>query len=177
MIEGRGERVEVAARVRARALYLFQRRVGGRVADDARGQGRRLCRVAFGESKVEKDNLAARAELEVLRLDVAVYDRRLLRVQVVERVEELVGPCEHLRGGGQAALALAPHLFDVGAFDELHDEELTVAFREVVAHARERRVRETREQSGLSLELTTQFFVAERSLFERDRRIEAFVRR
>src|SRR2546423_8188252 len=119
MIESRGERVEVAARVRARALYLFERRVGGRVADDARGQWRRLRRVAFGESEVEKDNLAARAELQVLRFDVAMYDGRRLRVQVVERVEELVGPCEHLRGGERAAFALAPHLFNVGAFDGL----------------------------------------------------------
>src|SRR2546423_15239902 len=100
MIEGRGERVEVAARVRARALYLFQRRVGGRVADDTRGQGRRLRRVAFGESEVEKDNLAARAELEVLRLDVAGYDGGLLRGQGVGGVEEFVGPRQDLPGGG-----------------------------------------------------------------------------
>src|SRR5947209_16300849 len=79
MIKGRGERVEIATRVRACALNLFKRRVVARVAIDARGQARvGLRRRAFGQTEVEQNDLPARRELQVLRLDVAVYDRRLV---------------------------------------------------------------------------------------------------
>ncbi len=98
-------------------------------------------------------------------------------MQVVERVEQLVGPFENLREGERAARARAPHLFEVGAADELHDEELPRAFVEVVAHAGQRRVRKPGEQTRLALELPPEFLAVERRFLERDGRVQALVQR
>src|SRR5947209_13467703 len=140
MVESRAQRVEVTARVCAAALHLLDGRVVERVAEDAaRGGDARLQGRALRESEVEQDDLVARQKLQVLRLDVAVYDRRRLCVQVVERVEELVGPSEHLREG-EGGAASFQHLGEVFARNVLHDEELPLALLEVVADARKSRV-------------------------------------
>src|SRR5947209_12213342 len=173
MVESRAQRVEVTARVCAAALHLLDGRVVERVAEDAaRGGDARLQGRPLRESEVEQDDLIARQKLQVLRLDVAVYDRRMLRVQVVERVEELIGPSEHLRDGERTA-APFQHLGEVFARNVLHDEELPLALVEVVADARERRVPKVVEESRLALEGFAQVCVVEESFFQRDGPAEA----
>ncbi len=178
VIEGRAQAIEVAARVGAGALHLFERGVVARVAEDARvgvGGGVRLRGQALRQPEVEEHDLAARRELEVLRLDVAVDDGRLVRVQVVERVEQLVGPAQRVRRREGAAFALLEQLREVGALDELHDEELAGLFDEVVAHFRQRGVAQVVQEVRLALEGFAQGGVVEEGLLDGDRAAEALV--
>ncbi len=94
---------------------------------------------ALCEAEVEQDDLAARRELQVLRLDVAVHDRRVLGVQVVERVEQAVGPAEDLLDGKSPAARLEQRR-EVASRDELHHQELVGVDAEVVHHHGERRM-------------------------------------
>src|ERR1051325_1764519 len=95
--------------------------------------------ITHRDMKPQKRKLPARGQLQILRFNIAVNNRRLLRVQIVERIEQLVGPLHHVVQGKRAALLLE-HLFQVRAGDKLHDEKLPGPFREVVDHAGQRRV-------------------------------------
>ena len=78
------------------AADLLERRVARRVADEAaRRQLRRRLGRALREAEVDQHEVPALVQLQVVRLDVPVDDRRLVRVQVLERVEQLVGPPKH----------------------------------------------------------------------------------
>jgi hypothetical protein len=60
-------------------------------------------------------------------------DRRLMTVQVLERVKQLVRPAEYLITG-EGLAAAGEDLTEVRAFDELHDHVLTCALIEMVKH-------------------------------------------
>ncbi len=90
-------------------------------------------------------------QLQVLRLDVAVNDRRILRVQVCQRIEELVGPFENLVGVNRLPRALH-HGREVVARNVLHDEESPFPLDEVVHDDRDSTVSEPVEDRGLALE-------------------------
>ena len=94
MIERRGQTVEIAARLCARALNLLKRRVVWRVAENAarRGDTGDLPGKAFGKSEVEQDDLPFIGELQILWLDVSMNGGRVLVVQIDERVQQLVRP-------------------------------------------------------------------------------------
>src|SRR5438552_6841047 len=90
MKQRRGQRIDVAARVRAQSLHLLERRVIRRVTEDTRRSRdhRRLPGISLRQAKVEQHNLATRSQLQILWLDIAVDDFRILGVQVVERIAE-----------------------------------------------------------------------------------------
>src|SRR6185369_15966508 len=118
----------------------------------------------FRKTKVEQDDLAAPSQFHVLRLDVAVNDLRILCMQIVERVQQLVRPCQNLIGRKWSSFA-SHHLRQIVTGDELHHEKLAVAFGKMVADARQRRMMQTRQKSGLSFKLLSQTLVRKQRLF------------
>src|SRR5580765_6207832 len=143
MIKGRGQRVEVASWVGAGTLDLFERRVISRVAKNAfrRSLVTRICRIAFCQTKIEQDDLVPCGELQVLRLDIAVYDRDRLVMQEVERVQELIGPLQNTINLERRTAF--EHVRKVLARNIFHDEKLHILFKKMVADTRKRSVFET----------------------------------
>src|ERR1043165_5819552 len=92
-------------------------------------------------------------------------DLRILRVEIVERVKQLVRPGQHLIDGKWSP-SPRHHLRQIIAGDKLHYEKLAISFGKMVTHARQRRMMQTREQTCLALELFAQTFVGKQRLFE-----------
>src|ERR1041384_4654108 len=103
-----------------------------------------------------------------------MYDRRFLRVQIIERIEQLIGPSQHFRRR-ESAPALREQFRHVVARNKLHHEELPVALREMIAHAGHRRVPETGEQPRFTFKSFAQELLGEETLFERDGVAEALI--
>src|ERR1051325_5588666 len=103
-------------------------------------------------------------------------DLRILCVQVVERIEQLISPRQNLIHRKRTAFTIH-HLRQVVAGDELHDEKLSVAFGKMVADARQCGMMQTSEEPRLALELFTQAFFRKERLFQRYRRVEALIDR
>src|SRR6201999_4315274 len=97
MIKRCAERIEIAALMGALDQNLSERRIDTRVPRQApvSVDSRHLSNGAFRESEVEQEDLSTRGHLQVCRLDVTVKDRRFLRVQVLEKLQQLDGPVEH----------------------------------------------------------------------------------
>jgi hypothetical protein len=131
-------------------------------------------RLTLGQAEVEEDDLAGASQFQVLGLDISVNDGRPMRMQILQRIEQLIGPLQYLiaikRPASEFQLC-----GEVITGDELHDKELAIAFDEVIADSGESDVMEAGEQSGFALEGARQLFVAEEGLLERDRRSQAEV--
>ena len=99
---------------------------------------------------------------------------RILGVQIVECVTKLIGPTQHfiLR---KRRVAMRLHFRQVLSRDVLHHQELTIAFVEMVADARQRRVMQPRQQTRLALELLAQLLIGKKRFFQRHRRIKPLV--
>ena len=79
-------------------------------------------------------------------------DLRILGVQIIERIEKLIGPRQYLIRRKGAAFARY-HLGQIIARNKLHYEKLTVAFGKVVAHTRQGGMVHARQQPCLPLKL------------------------
>ena len=101
-------------------------------------------------------------------------DLRILRVQVVERVEQLIRPRQNLIRRKRTALA-RHHLRQIVAGDELHHEKLAVAFGKMVADARQCGMMQASQQSRLAFELLAQTLVGKQRLFQRHCGIETLI--
>src|SRR5262245_14858410 len=135
----------------------------------ARRRGR-----VFRQAEIDQEEFAARRELEVLWLDVAMNHRRVLAVNVVQRVEQPLSPFHHLPGcERRASFIQAPseQRAEVVAFYEIHDQELPAAFYEMVLDLRQRGMTQAGQRRGFALELLAQALpvFAEEGLFDRDR--------
>ena len=118
--------------------------------------------------------MSAWRQFQVLRLDVAMDDLRILRVEVIERVEQLIRPGQDLIRRKRSALAR--HLLrEIIARDELHDEKLTVALGKMVADSRKRGMMQPRQESCLTFKLLAQTFIGKQRLFQRHCRIESLI--
>lgn len=119
------ERIEIATHVDTAALNLLERRVLWRIAHQA-VPSRRLCLgpgKTLGKPEIEQDELPTRPWFEVLRLDVAVDDRWDLGVEIVQSVEQLVGPKQHRIQVEWATSLLVKRAY-VRAGNELHEQKL-----------------------------------------------------
>src|SRR5215216_773487 len=103
-------------------------------------------------------------------------DLRILRVQVVERVEQLIRPRQNLVRGKWTSFAIH-HLRQIIAGDELHHEKLAIAFGKMVADARQCGMMQASEEPRLTLELFAQAFFGKKRLFQRHGGIEALINR
>src|SRR5690242_271714 len=101
-------------------------------------------------------------------------DLRFLCVQIIERVEQLIRPRQHLVGGKRTSFT-RHHLRQVVAGDVLHHEKLPVGFGKMVADARQRGMMQTCEQPRFAFELFAQTFVGKERLFQRDGGIETLI--
>ena len=101
-------------------------------------------------------------------------DLRILRVEVVERIEQLIRPRQNLVDGKWTSFAIH-HLRQIIAGDELHHEKLSITFREMVADTRQCRMMQAREESGLAFKLLSQAFLGKQRLFQRDRGVETLI--
>src|SRR5262245_9674435 len=105
-----------------------------------------------------------------MRLDVAMNDWRLLSVNIVESVEQRLGPCRHLPAI-EGPVTPNQQREEVGARNELHHQKLPSAFDEMITHPGQRGVAQSRHHSRLALELLAQYSLlfAEEGLFDRHR--------
>lgn len=117
-----------------------------RVSEDA---SRRLAGITtvrvrriLGQPEIKQDDVVLVRELQILRLDVTVDDRRLVRVQVSKRVEKLIRPEHHPAYGERLIRGLKPRR-KVVARDVFHHEILISAVNKVVADLRKDRMPQT----------------------------------
>ena len=101
---------------------------------------------------------------------------RLLRVKIVERIEQLIRPRQNLIRRKRTSFT-SHHLREIIAWDKLHYEELAIAFRKMVAHARQRGMVQTCKKSRLTLELFAQAFVGKQCFLQRNGGIETLIDR
>ncbi len=130
MIEGCRQRIEVARWAGAGPLYLLKRGILRRIANGTdralagRGKGRDVC-CTFGKAKIKQHNGPFRGKFQILWLDVTVNNRRILLVQIVERMEYLLPPLKHLFQGKRLTL-LNEEIGQVVALDEIHYKKLPI---------------------------------------------------
>jgi len=98
MIKGGAESIDVALWSRALILYLFQRRIAPRIPKDTGGRvaAGQIRRLRFGQSKIEQSNLAAGGNFKIVRFDVTMNYLAVAGMQVDERIQQLIGPGNHL---------------------------------------------------------------------------------
>src|SRR5262249_21975451 len=95
-------------RRRTPAAELFRRRIPWRESEDALVDGRPIAnerRMAFGKPEIQQYEFAARSEPQIRRFDVAVDDRRHLRVQVGEEIEYRERPRHDILEGARTLAA------------------------------------------------------------------------
>src|SRR5215213_1067141 len=128
LVEQHAERPDVGALVGLSRRELFGREVFDG-ADDAAGLRERGARAALRDAEVEQLDLALRAYLYVVRLDVAVYDA--VRVYVRDGVHQRGEDSQRL---GRRQRAVGSHaVAERVAVNVLHDDAgLALDFREVV---------------------------------------------
>src|SRR3989442_6706127 len=176
MIERCRQRIEVTARVGAQALNLLKRRVVGRVPKKTRGsrRARKVSRLPFCETKIQQNDLSSGGEFQVLRFDIAVNDLRVLRMQIIERIKQLVRRGKDLIRRKRSA-PLSANRRQIVSCDVLHHEKLSVTFRKVVTNARERRMMQTGQQTCFPFKLLSQLFLCKQSFLQRDGGIQSLI--
>jgi hypothetical protein len=98
-------------------------------------------------------------QLQILRFDVAVYDRGLVRVKVRKCVKELVRP-EHSPAQRKGFPGGFEPFGKVVAGYMFHYQELIVALREVIAYLRENRMTKASKDPRFTLEGTAKNLIA-----------------
>ena len=168
--------VQIAACVGAGAFDLLRWRVALGVGQQAAlGGGRRtFASEALGQAEVQQHDRAVGFKLDILRLDVAMHDRRLQRVQIVQHVEHLVAPGQHLLERVRRA-ALGQLLGQIATTHKLHHQILPVGSREMVDHRGQRRVLKVGQQAGFALELAADAVADAQQPLERNTPAEALV--
>jgi hypothetical protein len=109
-----------------------------------------------------------------LRLDIAMDDLRILGMEIVERVAELIGPTDNLIFR-KRTVSFGEHRGQIFASDVLHDQELSFGFVEVIADSRQGLMMKPRQQASFTFELLAQLFVGEERFFEGYDGVKAFV--
>ncbi len=96
-----------------------------------------------------------------------MIDRRVLRVQIVERVEKLVEPTDDVIDR-ERRLKLLEHVAKLFAFNKFHDKELPVLVRKVITDVRDDLVLDLRQKLGLAFERRLdQFLLLRAGSFDR----------
>ena len=158
MIEGCAERIDIGARVGVAgvAAVLLQRRVGHRAA--ALHDRHRAALVGLhqlDQAEIDQLDHAARGQLDVGGLDVAVQHLRILRVQIGERVAQLIDPADD--GVLFEKRISPPRIFDELAQilpgHEVHHQIFAAVLLEEVGDFGQVGVIEPRQNAGFAVEL------------------------
>ena len=180
VVQRRADGVHVAARIGLSPQNLLEGRIREGVAKHAavrRWRGGFLW-PAFGEAEVQEDDLAARRPLQICGFDVPVNDRRLVVVQVGQRVEHGPGPNDDL-GRWKTRSTMVEQLAEVIALDELHDQELRLALDEIIDDDRQRGMAQCGKKLRLAFERAIGVNTREPALLDGDRvlqpRVDRFV--
>ena len=122
-----------------------------------------------GQAEVHELHAPTLGQDQVRRLDVAVDDGRVLRVQVRERLGRLGEVGEHARRRQTGSAPLAQQPRKVGAVHPVHRHDVPVAVEEVLSHQRQRRMGGNRKQDARLVEqLVAQPLVAHLADLQRD---------
>ena len=89
-------------------------------------------------------------KLDVVRLDVAMYDLWVVAVEIFHHSKKLIRPCQDVRLG-EWSLPCTQLSCQVIASDKLENERDRVAGDNNVLHSRKRRVDEALKNPGLTL--------------------------
>src|SRR5688500_19547936 len=104
-------------------------------------------------------------------------DRRLMRMQIRERVKQLVRP-KHHPTQRERLLCRLEAFRKIVARDMFHDEVLLFALAEMVANLRQNRMTHSRENSSLAFERIAQHLVTrEKSTLQRHRAPKPLIHR
>src|SRR5690606_34403851 len=104
-------------------------------------------------AKVQENDVILIRQLQVLRLDIAMDDRRLMRMKVSQGVKQLVCPEHHPADGKRLIRGLEPRR-KIVTRDVFHHEILIAAINEMVADLRKDRMPEACKDPRLALERT-----------------------
>src|ERR1700730_15136768 len=178
MVKRRRQRVEVAARISTQSLDLLERRVVWRVTKDARGRSdaRQFMNLPLGQAEVKQDDLPASRKLQILRLDIPMHNLRILGMQVIQGVEQLIRPGSHLFLRKWPA-AFCDDRGQIVARNILHHQKFPTAFCKVIAYSRQCRMMQTSQQTRLSLELSAQSLIGKQRLFQGYRGVQSLIDR
>lgn len=102
------------------------------------------------EAEVEQDKLAGPRSIDVVRLQIAMDDRRIAAVQIRERTSERYRTAYEFVFRDR--FAPVERVREVLAFNVLHDEELSGGLRKVVDDDRQRRMPQRGEQARFAFE-------------------------
>ncbi len=156
MVKGGAQSIDIAANAGVIGILtiLFRRCVTGR--DSECRCGGLGGRVDLRQPEIGQVGPVVFADDDILRLDIAMNDRRVLPVQVLERLADLVGPDQQVflgNGFPQCLQGMLQHVCQVGAGDVIHRQALHVGFKEVGTHARQVGVVQPGQDARFPLEL------------------------
>ena len=115
---------------------------------------------------------------QVRGLDVAVHDRRLLRVQEHQRLGGLSEVRHHARGRQARCAPLSHDPCKVGPVDPVHCHDVLVLDEEVLTDERQRRMRlETQQHARLAKQLLARLLAAHPPDLQRDHALVTLVER
>src|SRR5207244_1470092 len=130
----------------------------------------------LGSFVIQSVNCALRRHCQIRWFYIAMNDRRISRMQFFQSIEQLVGPIEHL-GHGKGLLSQFEQLSQVMTWNKLHDQELSVAVREVIHHPRQGRMAEICQQLSFASESASLFVSCRESFLDRNHATEILVHR
>ena len=169
---GRGQRVNIAGARR----HSASGELGGPEPGSARAAPRRVG--SRRETEVDELDAPASRQDQVRRLHVAVDHRRVLGVQVSQRLSRLGEIGEHAGGRQARAPAIAEQRGQVDAVDPVHRHDVAVGLEEVLAHEREGRVwRDGEQDARLAKQLLARVPIADLADLQRDEAIVLAVER
>src|SRR5581483_8948030 len=169
MMHRGGKRVEIRARLDL-AHVLLRRGVADRAYLSPAATRRQEAR----DAEVDEHRAAVLVDHNVAGLEVAVDDRRRLRVQEAEHIENLARPAQHLGLGQPAAGAeLVEHPLQIAASNELHHQVVAIILGEVVDDVGDARMGKHGEYARLAREVLDRLLlgnpVADDHLLDGDR--------
>ena len=158
VVECSAKRVNVGTGIGVAGIptILLQRGIGHGAPALQNGDGVGVVRrQQFDQPEVHQFNQSTGRQLDVGRLDVAVEYGRVLAVEILQRITQLIGPAKHqlLVEEFPLATALLNQVAQVRPTDEVHHQVLTPTLAEGVGDLGQVGVVQPRQGGGLAAEL------------------------
>src|SRR6185503_10543937 len=121
---------------------------------------------ALRQTEVEQYHITAIGELQVLRLDVSMDYRRLVRVKIFERRKQLITPVQHV-GDGKGETLSQKLCAQIIARNKFHNQELAVGIDEMIDDLGQGRVTQPRKQARFALKRAAHLLIGEKGFLQR----------